>query len=286
MAIKNKSRNYIKNISVIIPAAGSGKRMQNPPQSPFYKGGNRGIRFPSKAFIRLNGKPLLIHSLDKFILLPGITEIIIAVNQKNWHQAERIISEYPFGFSSRDPSGSRDKTKLLSKRILPEIKLVKGGKERCDSVSNALKMTNPNSRIILIHDAARPLVRKEDIIRLIKAVHKNGAAILAVPVVDTIKRVSQNRRIKETMPRQELWAAQTPQGFKKNILMKAYATSRLHRDTCNKSSRRIKIITDDASLVENIGYPVKIISGSYTNIKITTPADKIFAQELLNFTKV
>lgn len=252
MAIKNKPRNYSKDISVIIPAAGSGKRMRS-----------GGGKHPTpKAFIRLNDKPFLIHLLEKFTLLPAIKEIIIAVSLKDWQRAERLISGY--------------QTNLLANRVLPEIKLVKGGKERCDSVSNALKITNSNSRIILIHDVARPLVRKEDIIKLIKAVRKNGAAILAVPVVDTIKRVNQAGRIKETLPRHELWAAQTPQGFKRDVIIKAY----------NGFLRKRIIITDDASLVEHIGYPVKIIPSSYTNIKITTPADKIFAQELLKFTKV
>jgi len=233
---------YNRDISVIIPAAGSGKRMHN--------------KSIPKAFMLLAGQPLLTRSLNKFILLPAIKEIIIAVSRENMARAARLVSKY--------------------KAKLPEIKLVKGGKERCDSVANALKIINPASRIILIHDAARPLVKKEDIIRLVKAVRKNGAAILAVPVVDTIKRVNSNGQIKETLPRQELWAAQTPQGFKRDIIMKAY----------NRLLKRSKTITDDASLVEHIDYPVRIVPGSYTNLKITTPADKIFAQKLLNFTKV
>jgi len=242
MPTKNKNRNYNKNISVIVPAAGSGKRM--------------GKNSTPKAFIRLNGKPLITHILDKFTRLPAVREIIIAVNQNYWRNAKRLVSGYKINQSAN--------------RSLPEIKLIQGGKERCDSVFNALKVTDPGSRLILIHDAARPLVKKEDIIRLIKTVRKSGAAILAAPVVDTIKRVNQKGCIKETLPRHELWSAQTPQGFKRNILIKAY----------NKSLKERKIITDDSYLVEKLGYPVKVVLGSYENIKITTPYDKIFAQDL------
>jgi len=236
----------MRDISVIIAAAGSGKRM--------------GRKSFSKALIRLNSKPLLTYILDKFSSLPWVKEIIIAIKFQDWRQAERLVSEY-------------------KSKTLPEIKLVKGGKERCDSVSNALKITSPTSQIILIHDVARPVVKTQNIIRLIKTVRKDGAAILAVPIIDTIKRVNPAKAgvIKETLPRHELWAAQTPQGFKRNILLKAY-TKHETRNTKHE-------ITDDASLVENLGYPVKIVPGSYDNIKITTPDDMIFVQGLLSARK-
>lgn len=227
-----------KDISVIIPAAGTGKRL----------GGQ------SKIFIRLKDQPILLHIINKFTRIPGVGEIIIAVNEREMQRVERLVYRYP------------------------QVKLVRGGKERSDSVRNALSHLDPTSKIILIHDVARPLVRTKDVISLIKAVRQAGSAILAVPVIDTIKRVDEHGQIKETPKRSELWAAQTPQGFRRNILINAYNQI--------KSLRSKSFITDDASLVERLGLPVKIIRGRYTNLKITTPEDIITAKNLLNFTKV
>ncbi|HLD35354.1 MAG TPA: 2-C-methyl-D-erythritol 4-phosphate cytidylyltransferase [Planctomycetota bacterium] len=222
----------MKDISVIIVAAGESKRM------------GKGIRKP---YLMLKGKPVLRYSIDVFRGVPAVKEIIIAVNPRDTQRTENII------------------------RRFKEIKTVVGGARRVDSVFNALMATDNQSRIILVHDAARPFVSRRDVLRLINEVRKSGAAILAVPVKDTIKRTEglkngrtkerESRIIKETItPRESLWAAQTPQGFRRDWLIRAYQDTGVN-------------VTDDASLVEMMGLPVRIVLGSEANIKITTKAD-------------
>jgi 2-C-methyl-D-erythritol 4-phosphate cytidylyltransferase len=219
----------MKDISVIVVAAGESKRM------------GMGIRKP---YLMLKGKPVLRYSIDVFKKIPAVREIIIAVNPKDIKRAQRII------------------------RGLKDIKTVLGGARRADSVFNALIATDEHSRLVLVHDAARPFVSRADILNLINQVRQSGAAILAVPVKDTIKKSqitnhkSQNQIvIKETvMPRESLWAAQTPQGFRRDWLIKAYQSARAD-------------VTDDASLLEMAGRLVLIVKGSENNIKVTTVAD-------------
>src|SRR3989339_2111812 len=222
----------MKDISVIIVAAGESKRM------------GKGIRKP---YLMLKGKPVLRYSIDVFRGVPAVKEIIIAVNPRDTQRTENII------------------------RRFKEIKTVVGGARRVDSVFNALMATDNQSRIILVHDAARPFVSRRDVLRLINEVRKSGAAILAVPVKDTIKRTEglkngrtkerESRIIKETItPRESLWAAQTPQGFRRDWLIRAYQDTGVN-------------VTDDASLVEMMGLPVRIVLGSEANIKITTISD-------------
>lgn len=219
----------MKDISVIIVAAGESKRM------------GMGIRKP---YLTLRGKPVLRYSIDIFRSIPSVKEIIIAVNPRDTQRTENIIKRFK------------------------EIKTVVGGARRVDSVFNALMATDNQSRMVLVHDAARPFVSRRDVLRLIKEVRRNGAAILAVPVKDTIKKsqvinskCQANIVIKETiMPRESLWAAQTPQGFRRDWLVRAYQDTGVN-------------VTDDASLVEMMGLPVRIVCGSEANIKITTKAD-------------
>lgn len=232
--------NNSRNISVIIPAAGQGKRMGK----------------VSKPFLKLKGTPIIIHIINIFSSIPWVKEIIIAVKSKDLRRAKTTLSSYI-------TSSGKKRNKVL-------LKLVKGGPRRQDSVANALKLLDPQTQYVLIHDVARPLVRTKDIFRLIKETKKTGAALLGVPVVDTIKRINlKTNLVKETLkPRSELYLAQTPQGFKKDILIKAY----------KKAGK--KLATDDASLIENLGYQIKIIPGSYSNFKITTPIDLTIAQLL------
>ena len=215
----------MKDISVIIVAAGESKRM------------GIGIRKP---FLMLKGKPVLRHSIDVFKNIAAVREIVIAVNPRDTQITENIIK----GFK--------------------DIKTVAGGARRVDSVFNALMATDNQSRIILVHDAARPFVSRRDVLRLINQVRQSGAAILAVPVKDTIKKgkiQDTGFRILETItPRESLWAAQTPQGFRRDWLVRAYQDRGVN-------------VTDDASLVERMGLPVRIVRGSEANIKITTKAD-------------
>lgn len=215
----------MKDISVIIVAAGESKRM------------GKGIRKP---YLMLKGKPVLRYSIDVFRNIAAVKEIVIAVNPRDTQITENIIKRFK------------------------DIKTVVGGARRADSVFNALMATNNQSRIILVHDAARPFVSRRDVLRLINQVRQSGAAILAVPVKDTIKKgkiQDTGFRILETItPRESLWAAQTPQGFRRDWLIRAYQDTGVN-------------VTDDASLVEMMGWPVRIVRGSEANIKITTRAD-------------
>ncbi|MBI4711743.1 MAG: 2-C-methyl-D-erythritol 4-phosphate cytidylyltransferase [Planctomycetes bacterium] len=230
----------MKDITVIIAAAGESKRLKAKVHKPY---------------LTISGKPVLLHSIRTFSRIPSVQEIIIAVNPKDRKRAQSLIHSI------------KVVPARLTGRQFGQVRLVTGGATRQESVANGLKAVSPNSHIVLIHDAARPFVTRSDVIRLIKAVRRTGAAILAIPVVDTIKRVSQTERqliIEETItPRKSLWAAQTPQGFKKEILIKALS----HPDT------KCRDATDDSFMVEMMGYPVTVVKGSEKNIKITAPAD-------------
>lgn len=244
------------DISVIIPAAGQGKRMGRRPAGAAFgeprPWGREAGRPVSKLFIRLKGIPLLFHSINKFKNIPGVKEIIIALSSADLARTRRLFKQH---------------------RIPCELKLVRGGFRRQDSVFNALKAVAPESRYVIIHDAARPLVRRIHITRLIKETRQSGACILAVPITDTIKRINPvTKKVKYTLsPREELWSVQTPQGFRKDILIKAHQKAR---------SRRA-VATDDASLVESLGFAVRVIPGSYDNIKITTPMDNRLCRVLI-----
>lgn len=226
----------MRDIAVIIVAAGESKRLKSKVRKPY---------------LILNGKPILRHSIDVFKGISAVREIVIAINPKDIKKADKII------------------------RGVKNIKTVIGGARRSDSVLNALKSTSGKSKIVLVHDAARPFVSRADVIRLIKEVRRTGAAILAIPVADTIKMTEERKNhkrknliIKNTVtPRESLWAAQTPQGFRRDLLIKAYQNTRL-----TDGQAGIKV-TDDSSLVEGLGISVSIVQGSEDNIKITTKAD-------------
>ena len=148
------------------------------------------------------------------------------------------------------------------------IEVVAGGKERSDSIANALAKVKPDVDYVAVHDAARPCIANEWIDNVFAAAEKSGAAILALPIAGTIKRVA-NGNIAETIPRANLWEAQTPQVFRRQILLDAYA------------KRGEKPATDDAELVERISKPVTIVEGSPINLKITTRSDLRLAAQAL-----
>ena len=143
----------------------------------------------------------------------------------------------------------------------------KSGTERTDSVRNALALVPKDTDIVLIHDGARPLITPEIIKNSIEECIKHDAVVVGVPVKDTIKQVTRNN-IQETMERSLLWQAQTPQVFKYSILMEAYKNAKVEA-------------TDDSKLVEDLGVPVKMVMGSYENIKVTTKEDLIIAEAIL-----
>ncbi len=150
-------------------------------------------------------------------------------------------------------------------------KIIDGGETRQDSVYNGLKALSPDVDIVVIHDGARPLVEETLIQDSIEAAQKNGAVIAAIPLKDTVKKSQKNFFIKETLNREEIWRAQTPQTFKYDMILSAY-----HQAYKDKFCA-----TDDAAIVERYGHKVKMIIGSEENIKITTPFDIIIAENFL-----
>jgi len=226
--------------TVIIPAAGSGRRM----------GGSI-----SKQYLELAGKPILAHTLTLFENHPLIEHIYLVVPADDIaYCQDQIVDRYMFRKVAR---------------------IVSGGLERQDSVSNGLDAVTQDgldepSRPILIHDGARPLFDCQHLSILIETVCNTGACTIGVPVKDTIKTV-ENSTITNSPERSQLWQVQTPQGFQYQLI----------RDAFERAAADGFVATDDASLVERLGHPVKMLEGDYRNIKVTTPEDILIAVALL-----
>jgi len=219
---------------VVIPAAGQGKRM---------KAGK------NKQFIELDSTPIIIHTLKVFELDPHCIGIYLVVN----------------------PKEKDDFHQLLRKHHIQKVKkIVTGGKERQHSVYNGLQAIEQDG-IVLIHDGARPFIQQDIIHYLVKKADEDGASVVAVPVKDTMKRVS-DMKVMDTVDRSSLWAVQTPQAFRLSIVLKAHELA----------EQEGFLGTDDASLVERLGHKISIVQGDYMNIKITTPEDLIFANAILS----
>ena len=213
--------------------------------------GSRMKRDINKQFIKLDGKEIIAYTIEKFYKSEDIDDIVIVIKEnEEKYFIENIINKYGFD----------------------NIKLAYGGKERQDSVYNGIKKLNRNCEIVLIHDGARPFVNENIIKNSIKEAKENNAVVVGVPVKDTIKVVDSNGNIVDTPNRSLLWSVQTPQSFKYEIITKAYEYA-YSNDYYG---------TDDAMLVEHIGYNVKMIEGSYDNIKITTEEDLHFGIQILN----
>lgn len=219
---------------VVLPAAGQGKRM----------GAGK-----NKLFLQIDQVPLLIHTLKVFETDELCDRIILAVNEEEKEEIRHLLVQYGM-------------TKPLT--------LVPGGSERQSSVYAGVKSLDEDVDIVLVHDAARPFVSHEEIHKLVAAAEKHGAAILAVPVKDTIKKVA-GKKVEETVERSYLWAAQTPQAFRAATLLQA------HEEALREQFHG----TDDASLVERLGQDVVIVEGNYDNIKLTTPEDLFFAETII-----
>jgi len=232
-------------VVAIIPAAGLGTRMA--------PGGKR-ISQPLKQFFEINGAPILIHTLRVFARNRQVTQIIVALRQNEMERFSRQL----------------EKEKLASK-----VTLVEGGEHRQESVANALGgLKAAKDDIVLVHDAVRPFVDDEIIANVIREVEKHGAAIAGLPAVDTIKQVdraAEGALITSTIPRERVVLAQTPQGFRYELIKKAF----------DSAAADGFIGTDEASLVERLGAEVWVVMGSARNIKITTPADLEMAEFLL-----
>lgn len=205
----------------------------------------------SKQFFELNGTPILIHTLRKFVECKQVSEIWVALRKNEMA-----------GFRKH----------LEQAGIKKEIKLVEGGEHRQDSVANALNAIEASADdIVLVHDAVRPFVSPETITAVIAAVEKHGAAIAGTPAIDTVKQVertSEGAVITSTILRERVVLAQTPQGFRFGTLKKAF----------DEAIREGFSGTDEASLIERNGGAVQVVMGSANNIKITTPADLELAE--------
>lgn len=223
------------HVSALIAAGGRGRRM------------NSSI---SKQFLFVKGYPILYYTLKTFELMDCFDEIVMVAGKQDMdYTREQIINQYRF----------------------EKIRMIEGGLERQDSVYNGLRELSPQTDIVVIHDGVRPFVTKEIIKKSIEAAKRYKAVGVAVPVKDTIKVVGDGNIIKQTPNRKELWAMQTPQTFKYDLILKAHEEAR--KDNF--------FGTDDAMLVERLGLPVRIIEGAYENIKITTPEDIIIAETFL-----
>jgi 2-C-methyl-D-erythritol 4-phosphate cytidylyltransferase len=221
----------------IIPAGGTGKRMGSP--------------LP-KQYLSLAGIPILVHTLRAFQYSPQIDEILLAVPEGDLADVRRNVVE---------------------RFDISKISLVlAGGCERQDSVMNALAYVRDEHGIILVHDAVRPFVTEDLIERTVAAAIAFGAATIGVPIRDTVKEVDGSGCVARTVPREGLWLTQTPQAFRRDVILAAYGRAAADRFYG----------TDDASLVERMGLPVRMIPGDAENIKVTTPEDLARAERMIH----
>lgn len=218
-------------IGAVIVAAGESRRMN-------------GV---DKIFYPLNGKPLIRYCLSVVNRHPQVSEIVLVVSARNVAQTEALVSANAFH-------------KVTA--------VCAGGARRQDSALIGIERL-ADCGLIVIHDGARPFVDEALLSRGIAEAMQYNAACAAVPVKDTIKSADCHNFVEQTLPRQSLWAAQTPQAFKRTLLAEA------HRKTHSD-------VTDDASMVEALGCPVRLFMGSYNNIKVTTPEDLTLAQAIID----
>ncbi len=230
-------------VIVIIPAAGLGTRM-----APAGKGA------PSKQFFEIQGTSIVIHTLRAFARNRRISQIVVALRK---NEMERF------------------RTLLQKEKLADKVEIVEGGEHRQESVANALaQLKAAPEEIVLVHDAVRPFVDDEIIANVIHEVERHGAAIAGLPAVDTIKQVeraAEGAIITSTIPRERIVQAQTPQGFRYELIKRAFDSAAADGFTG----------TDEASLVERLGESVWVVMGSPRNIKITAPSDMDLAEYLM-----
>ena len=204
----------------------------------------------SKQYLLLEGKEILAHTVEKFEKSKMIDEIILVVGQEKVSR----ISQMAAGHDSKKISA-----------------VAQGGAERQDSIWNGLMQTSPSVEIVLLHDGVRPFVTEEMIQASIQTAREMGACAVGVPVKDTIKVCGADDMTLETPDRSRLWQIQTPQTFRRKVIFQAF----------EKARKDGFVATDDTSVAEYAGFPVKVIQGSYRNIKITTQEDLLIARAFL-----
>lgn len=220
--------------SVIVAAAGKSSRFHD----KHYK----------KPFIPLANKPVWLYSVERFVNRDDVKQVIVVISKEDREMF---------------------RTKFGANLAFLDLDLVEGGEERSDSVLKALESVKPEIEYVAIHDAARPCLVDPWIDSVFSAAQKSGAAILATPVTGTLKRSQDGKAIKETVDRSHLWQAQTPQVFRRDLLIESYA-----------KLGNVKP-TDDAQAVELAGHKVTIVEGSPMNLKITTRDDLKMAEKVL-----
>jgi 2-C-methyl-D-erythritol 4-phosphate cytidylyltransferase len=226
----------MKDTTAIIPAAGLGLRLRR--------------KIP-KALVKINKRPIFIHTLANISRHPDIEDIVVVVPPKFKRFFKNNIKKF---------------------RIKKIRQIVPGGITRRESVENGLRHIDPKSKLILIHDAVRPFISRRLISEVIKQARRYQAAILGIPVKATIKksRGLKTYIVDKTLERNNLWEIQTPQVFKKELILRAY------------QKFKDKNFTDDSSLLEKMGIKVTIVKGCSLNVKITTPEDLAFAQSIID----
>ena len=221
--------------AVIFPAAGRSERFRGKEKKPF---------------TNLDGRAVWLRSVEHFVARSDVTQCLIVISPEDDEMFRRRYG---------------------ANLAFMNVQIVQGGAERFQSVANALALVPPEVDFVAIHDAVRPCVTEALIQAVFAAAQATGAAIPAVAVADTVKRVDGQKRITATVPRGGLWLAQTPQVFRRDWLADAYA----RRAECGPG------VTDDAQLVEALGHPVQVVPGEATNLKITTSADLLVAGAVL-----
>ena len=233
-------------VAVILPAAGLGTRMG--------KGTAEKAGTSRKQFMLLDGSPILMHTVRKFIASPRVGVIVIAVRAEDTEWVREILAaEFESG----------------------RVRVVEGGNSRQESVQNALSSLGPEYELVAVHDAVRPFIDLETIHKVFDEAAETGAAIVGVPAIDTVKQVTRGTthvRVRATLPREKLVMAQTPQVFRYDLLVRAFETAR--QDNF--------VATDESSMVERLDVEVSVVPGSDRNIKITKPTDMELAHLFLN----
>jgi 2-C-methyl-D-erythritol 4-phosphate cytidylyltransferase len=218
--------------AVIIPAAGAGRRMGGAPNP----------------FLEVGGQPVLARAMRPFLEHPAVDWVVVAL-------AREHVAAPPAWLTAMDP----------------RIALVEGGAERGDSVRRALDLVPPEAAVVLVHDAARPLVSAAVVRRAYEAAARGRSVVAAVPVTDTIQEVDEARRIVATPDRSRLWRAQTPQAFPRAVLVDAYL----------RAESEEVAGTDEAALVTRYGGVVEVVEGDLRNLKLTSREDLRMAEALL-----
>jgi 2-C-methyl-D-erythritol 4-phosphate cytidylyltransferase len=221
--------------AVILPAAGRSSRFRDKEKKPF---------------VNLDGRAVWLRTAELFITRDDVVKTYIVIDQEDEEMVRR---------------------RYTPNMAFMNVQLVHGGRERFDSVANALKALGPEADFVAVHDAVRPCVTAELISAVFARAAEAGAALLAVPVTDTVKRVDDKGKVQGTLPRQGLWLAQTPQVFRRDWLEAAYAGR----------GQLKQAVTDDAQLIEAAGHPVAVVEGSPLNLKITTKSDLALADAVL-----